>query len=228
MPGKSLLEVQFPIAQLSLESYLERDARTGKILNSLGKWWGTKPIVLTRAVIIASLFEASDDTDRWPEDLEMFFKLMCFDSAGMWKRRNEDLVENSFKPPHPRFVELCHPLARLDEADLFKSDKAWRPRMSDDDRARREALERRVFWTLDHVTQRRYTGRVEEIDGPPRRVGKRSTLTAAHTLPVCGSGSPKCPSAASVAACASAMRSAAWDRFRLRRRTWDVTFTRPT
>jgi adenine-specific DNA methylase len=167
MPAKSLLEVQFPIAQLSLESYLERDARTGKILNSLGKWWGTKPIVLTRAVLIASLFEASGDPERWPEDLEIFFKLMCFDSAGMWKRRNEDLAENSFKPPHPRFVELCHPLAKLDEADLFKSDKAWRPRMSDDDRVRREVLERRVFWTLDHATQRRYTGRVEEVDGPP-------------------------------------------------------------
>lgn len=167
MPVKSLLEVQFPIAQLSLESFLERDARTGKILNSLGKWWGTKPIVLTRAVILASLFEASDDSERWPEDLEIFFKLMCFDSAGMWKRRNEDLSEASAKPPNPRFVELCHPLARLDEADLFKNDKAWRPRMSDDDRARREALEKRVFWTLDHATQRRYTRRMEEVDGPP-------------------------------------------------------------
>ncbi len=66
MPAKSLLEVRFPIAQLSLECFLERDARTGKILNSFGKWWGTKPIVLTRAVILASLFEASDNPERWP------------------------------------------------------------------------------------------------------------------------------------------------------------------
>src|SRR5439155_14475267 len=141
-------------AQLSLESYLERDARTGKILNSLGKWWGTKPIVLTRAVVLASLFEASDDPARWPEDLEVFFKLMCFDSAGMWKRRNNDLAENSATPPHPRFVELCHKLARVDEADLFKSNKSWRPRMDDEDCARREALGKRVFWSLDHATQR--------------------------------------------------------------------------
>ena len=167
MPAKSLLEVQFPIAQLSLESFLEMEARAGKVLSTLGKWWGPKPIVLTRAVILASLFESSDDPDRWPEDLEIFFKLMCFDSAGMWKRRNEDLAEISAKPPHPRFVELCHPLAKLDEADLFKNDKAWRPRMSDEDLARREALEKRVFWSLDHATQRRYTGRVEAIDGPP-------------------------------------------------------------
>jgi adenine-specific DNA methylase len=186
MPAKSLLEVQFPIAQLSLESFLERDARTGKILNSLGKWWGTKPIVLTRAVILASLFEASDDPERWPQDLGIFFKLMCFDSAGMWKRRNEELAENSSKPPHPRFVELCHPLARLDEADLFKSNKAWRPRLSDEDRARREALEKRVFWTLDHATQRHYTGRVEEIDGPPPESWKEINAycgTHASSLP---------------------------------------------
>jgi adenine-specific DNA methylase len=173
MPAKSLLEVQFPIAQLSLESYLERDARTGKVLNSLGKWWGTKPIVLTRAVILASLLEASGDPDRWPEDLESFLKLMCFDNAGMWARRNEGLQEISAKPPWPRFVELCHPHARPDEMDLFKEREGedepirWKPRMSDEELARREALEKRVFYTLDHTVQRRYCRRVEEIDGPP-------------------------------------------------------------
>jgi len=73
---KSLLEVQFPIGQRSLESYLERNARTGKILNSLGKWWGTKCIVLTRSAILGPLFETSDDPDRWPEDLEVFLKLL--------------------------------------------------------------------------------------------------------------------------------------------------------
>jgi len=59
---KSLPEVRSPSGQLSLESYLERDARTGKIPNSLGKWWGTKPIVLTRSVILGSLFESSLDS----------------------------------------------------------------------------------------------------------------------------------------------------------------------
>jgi putative DNA methylase len=167
MPATSLLEVQFPIAQLSLESYLERNARTGKMLNSLGKWWGAKPIVLTRAVILASLFEASHDPDRWPEDLEVFFKLMCFDSAGMWKRRNPDFEEISSRPPHPKFASLCFAQARPDEGDLFKNENTWAWRMSDENKARRRALEKRVFYALDHATQRRYCGRVEEIDGPP-------------------------------------------------------------
>lgn len=176
---KSLLEVQFPIGQLSLESYLERDARTGKILNSLGKWWGTKPIVLTRSVILGALFEASDDPDRWPEDLEIFLKLLCMDSAGMWKRRNEGLAEISSRPPWPRFVELCRPHATADELDLFKEpdlfgerendgeEIRWRSRLDAADLQRRESLEKRVFYTLSHEVQRRYGKRVEEIDGPP-------------------------------------------------------------
>lgn len=169
---KSLLEVQFPIAQLSLESFLERDARTGKVLNSLGKWWGTKPVVLTRAVILAALFEASDDPAEWPKDLEIFFRLMCFDSDGMWKRRNQDLQANSSKPPYPRFSELCFELADETEKELFREEVYWRPRLNQEDRDRREALEKRVFYTLDHSTQRRYTGRVEEIDGPPEESWK--------------------------------------------------------
>ena len=170
MPAKSLLEVQFPIAQLSLESFLERDARTGKVLNSLGKWWGTKPVVLTRAVILATLFEASDDHSRWPEDLEIFLKLMCFDSAGMWKRRLPGLDVISAKPPHPKFVSLCHAMAAPEDADLFRvteDDVFWTARMGEMDLQRREVLEIRTFYTLNHAVQRRYCCRVEEIDGPP-------------------------------------------------------------
>jgi adenine-specific DNA methylase len=165
--AKSLIEVQFPIAQLSLESFLERDARTGKVLNSLGKWWGTKPIVLTRAVVLASLLEASEDQDRWIEDLEIFFKLMCFDNAGMWKRRNPDLKEISSTPPYQPFVELCYPLAHSDELDLFRNQSSWAPRLNESQRIRKEALQKRVFHTLSHAIQRRYCRRVEEIDGPP-------------------------------------------------------------
>jgi len=73
--------------------------KDGKILNSLGKWWGTKPIVLTRSVIPGSLFEASDDPDRWPEDLEIFLMLLGFDNAGTWERKNDGLKEILFRAP---------------------------------------------------------------------------------------------------------------------------------
>jgi putative DNA methylase len=156
MPAKSLLEVQFPIAQLSLESFLERSVTHGKLLNSLGKWWGAKPFVLTRAIILGSLFEASDDPARWPEDLEIFLKLMCLDNAGMWKRKNESLP-----------ATLCYPLAHEMEKLLFDDRESWARKMSAEQRAARETLEKRAFYTLGFTAQRPYCCRVEEVDGPP-------------------------------------------------------------
>ena len=109
MPNQSLLEVQFPIGPLSLESYIERDAKGSKALSSLGKWWGSKPLVLTRAIILAALFPASDDPERWPDDLDIFMAIMCLDNAGMWKRKTEALP-----------AELCWPLATSTERnELF-------------------------------------------------------------------------------------------------------------
>lgn len=140
-PARSFIETQFPIAQLSLESFLERDARTGKVLNSLGKWWGAKPIVLTRAILIGSLLPASKDPNDWPRDLEIFFKLMCFDSAGMWKRRIDNLKAISNKPPHPAFASVCKERADEKDADLFTAAGGWKPRMTDAERERRAGLE---------------------------------------------------------------------------------------
>ena len=154
MPRRSLLEVQFPIGPLSLESYKERDAKGSKILSSLGKWWGAKPLVLTRAIILASLFPASDDPNKWPDDLEIFLKCMCLDNAGMWRRKAATLP-----------AELCWPLATVEEREgLFDEVGKWKRRGLDRDM--RLSLEKRVFYELGHTAQREYCCRVEEIDGP--------------------------------------------------------------
>ena len=154
MPRRSLLEVQFPIGPLSLESYIERLPYVGKPLNSLGKWWGAKPLVLTRAIILAALFPASDDPDKWPDDLEIFLKCMCLDNAGMWRRKTATLP-----------AELCWPLATVEEREgLFDDVGKWKRRGLDRDM--RLSLEKRVFYALGHTAQREYCCRVEEIDGP--------------------------------------------------------------
>jgi adenine-specific DNA methylase len=154
MSQLSLLEVQFPIAPLSLESYIERLPYTGKPLSSLGKWWGSKPLVLTRAIILATVFPASDDSERWPDDLEIFLKCMCLDDAGMWRRKTESLP-----------AEICWPLATNQEREeLFADDASWKKRGVD--RNLKETIEKRVFYTLGHTVQREYCCRVEEIDGP--------------------------------------------------------------
>ena len=154
MTAKTFLEVQFPIGPLSLESYKERDAKGGKLLASLGKWWGAKPLVLVRALVIGAVFPASDDPERWPDDLDIFMKVMCLDSAGMWKRKIDPLP-----------AQLCYPQATYAERDELFDDEGerWKRGASD----LRAALERRVFYTLSHTEQREYCCRVEEIDGPP-------------------------------------------------------------
>lgn len=154
MSQLSFLEVQFPIGPLSLESYKERDAKGSKSLSSLGKWWGSKPLVLTRAIILAAVFPASDDPERWPDDLEIFLKCMCLDDVGMWQRKTESLP-----------AEICWPMATNEErGKLFADDLSWKRRALD--RILKEALEKRVFYTLGHTVQREYCCRVEEIDGP--------------------------------------------------------------
>jgi len=152
MAPKSFIEVQFPIGHLSLESYLERETRIGKVLNSLGKWWGSKPVVLTRAIILGTVFPASDDSGKWPRDLEIFLKCMTFDSAGMLKRKIKAIP-----------ADVCYPFARPDEKDLFATESSW---IRGSDPERRDALETHVFLELPFHKQREFCCRAEQIDGP--------------------------------------------------------------
>lgn len=148
------MEVQFPIGPLSLESYIERRETHGKLLGSLGKWWGEKPLVLIRAIILAAVFPATDDHERWQDDLEIFLKCMCLDNAGMWLRKKKTLP-----------ADLCKSMASAEELEaLYDENNRWR-------RGRlnwemKESLEKRVFYTLGHAAQREYCCRVDEINGP--------------------------------------------------------------
>ncbi len=151
--SKSFIEVQFPIGPLSLESYKERRVSHGKVL-TLGKWWGEKPLVLTRAIILGTVFPASEDPERWPDDLAIFLRCMTLDNAGMWKRKTDALP-----------AKLCYPLATATEkVELFQDAESWVRRA---DRVQKLKLEKRVFYTMDYVEQREYCCRIEQIDGPP-------------------------------------------------------------
>jgi putative DNA methylase len=151
--SKTFIEVQFPIGPLSLESYKERRVSHGKVL-TLGKWWGEKPLVLTRAIILGTVFPASEDPERWPDDLAIFLRCMTLDNAGMWKRKTDALP-----------AKLCYPLATTTEkSELFQDPESW---VRGADREQKLRLEKRVFYTMDFVEQREYCCRVEQIDGPP-------------------------------------------------------------
>ena len=81
--GRVFLEVQLPVSKLSKESYTERKAVAGQTLTSLGKWWGRKPLVLVRAIILGLLLPATDDPKG---DRGTFLALMTMDDEGMWRR----------------------------------------------------------------------------------------------------------------------------------------------
>ena len=83
----AFIEIQFPIARLSAESYKERKANNGQTLTRLGKWWGRKPLILVRASIPGMLIPASNNPKR---DREIFLKILTMDDAGTLGRWRAD------------------------------------------------------------------------------------------------------------------------------------------
>ena len=70
----SLIERAWPTAKISAETQKERKAGSGQTLTGLGSYWkGRKPLILTRACVLAALMPATDDLER---DIEIFEKLM--------------------------------------------------------------------------------------------------------------------------------------------------------
>lgn len=84
----ALIERFFPVLPLSAESYKERMAGASQTLTGLGKWWGRKPLVLVRAVVLGVLLPVSDDPLR---DREVFLQLMTMDEAGLARRRTKSI-----------------------------------------------------------------------------------------------------------------------------------------
>ena len=87
-PGPSFIETQFPVSRLSKESYKERKANYSQTLTGLGKWWGRKPLIMVRAVILGLLIPASDDADK---DRKVFLALLTMDDDGLRRRKTRSI-----------------------------------------------------------------------------------------------------------------------------------------
>ena len=88
MAQLSFIERQFPVSKISKESYKERKAGQSQTLTGLGKWWGRKPLLLVRAVILGCLMPASDEPKK---DAEVFLTLLSMDAKGLESRRKKKL-----------------------------------------------------------------------------------------------------------------------------------------
>jgi len=113
----SLIEKVLPVQRLSIDVFRERTAGTGQTLTVLGSYWkGRKPLILSKACVLASLLPATKDPKG---DLEVFELLMGMDSRSMRKRLQ--LNDDQPLPPEP-YRELAKRAKRPEEiADTLHS-----------------------------------------------------------------------------------------------------------
>ena len=153
--GPCFIETQFPVSRLSKESYKERKANYSQTLTGLGKWWGRKPLVMVRAIILGLLMPTSSDPRK---DREVFLALLTMDDEGLWRRKSRNIP----------LKELYWRMSREERIEWFTCDsESDRPRLrkgiAAEDRAR---LQRIVFNRMSYDEKLRLCDRPEHLDGP--------------------------------------------------------------
>lgn len=151
MPHKPFIETQFPLARLSLESYKERKAGSGQTLTGLGKWWGRKPLILVRAVLLGLLLPATEDPAR---DRELFYKILTMDEDGLWKRKSKRMSAKDILA----LLGAGTCAGRIDPVA-----GRWVRGLSDEEK---EGLEKLAFARLSYEQKLERCLRPEEVDGP--------------------------------------------------------------
>ncbi len=91
MKDRRLIEVNFPLKEVSEESVREKNIRHGHI-STLHIWWARRPLAASRATAYAALIPAPDDDDELKEKLEFIAKLSKWENS-----LNEQLIEKARK-----------------------------------------------------------------------------------------------------------------------------------
>ena len=156
--SRSFIEVQFPVSKVSKESYKERMANLGQTLTGLGKWWGRKPLVLVRAVVLGILLPVSDNLEK---DREIFLKLMTMDEDGLILRKfknltQKELYELADEDYIKEYMELNDGGMPVYKRGLTNVDK--------------EKIQIHVFNSLSYDDKLKYCNRPEHIENLPENV----------------------------------------------------------
>ena len=174
----TFIETQFPVSRLSKESYKERKANYSQTLTGLGKWWGRKPLIVVRAVILGLLMPASGDPRK---DREVFLALLTMDEEGLRRRKSRNIP---LKEVYRRLSEDERPrwFTRTSTAEKpkLKASKAATKRQA---RAELQAL---LFSRMSYDEKLRWCDRPEHLDGPSPEEWQRINEhlgTAADSLP---------------------------------------------
>jgi len=91
MEEKRLIEVDFPLKEVSEESVKEKNIRHGHI-STLHIWWARRPLAASRATTFAALVPAPKSRDELSKKLEFVAELSKWDNSS-----NQRLIENAKK-----------------------------------------------------------------------------------------------------------------------------------
>ncbi|MEM3714780.1 MAG: DUF1156 domain-containing protein [Nitrososphaeria archaeon] len=91
MDEKRLIEVDFPLKEVSEESVKEKNIRHGHI-STLHIWWARRPLAASRATIYASLVPAPKDQEELRRKLDFIARLSKWENS-----LNKDLIEQARK-----------------------------------------------------------------------------------------------------------------------------------
>jgi len=89
--GKRLIEVDFPLKEVSEESVREKNIRHGHI-STLHIWWARRPLAASRATTYATLVPAPKDEKELREKLKFIAELSKWENS-----LNEKLIERARK-----------------------------------------------------------------------------------------------------------------------------------
>ena len=170
----SFIETQFPVSRLSKESYKERKANYSQTLTGLGKWWGRKPLVMVRAVILGLLMPASNDPRK---DRDVFLALLTMDEEGLRRRKRRVIP----------LREVWRLLSEDERIEWFDSDVGRdRLRLRKRGAPDRERLQRLVFDRMSYDEKLAWCVRPEHVDGPSEEAWRAINAhlgTTAASLP---------------------------------------------
>lgn len=147
----ALIETVFPAQKVSFEAQKERMSGRAQTLTGLGSFWkGRKPLILVRAIVLASLLPLTDNAEA---DLALFEKLMAFDDEGLARRA---LAANPFSA-----IELQE-MIPISDPERYFGGRGWRRDITNDEKL---VLYRRALATLSSYEEKAGIGkRPEEVD----------------------------------------------------------------
>ncbi|WP_018995156.1 anti-phage-associated DUF1156 domain-containing protein [Thioalkalivibrio sp. ALJ2] len=116
----TLIERVFPAQKVSAEAQKERKAGPGSNLTTLGSYWkGRKPLIMVRAIVLASLLPATEDVEA---DLDIFEKLMAMDDAAFGRREPKltpwEIAEKGILQNPSVFFDFTISGDQMDEDDI--------------------------------------------------------------------------------------------------------------